>query len=170
MKQGFTLIEVIIAVVIISVVGLALLQMRGDTIRSLKLIETRMEVNKYSSFIFGTISKDLHGKNLEVYDYIKDRYFIKDDELIHYFKSAKYEYRQDEIYFLHFGENEDNIDNETDIEESLVMDSSTDLNNKQVTDEVKREGVLVERVMIKDENNNSTSLYHFSFLKKSKTK
>lgn len=161
MRNGFSLVEVIIAVLIISVVGFALLQMQSNTIRSLKLLETRMEVNEYSSFLFGTISKDLHGKRRDVYEYIKERYNIDNDDLIKYLKEGEYEYRQDEMYFLHFGEGED----ENGDENGLVMDQPDDFASKDATDEVKREGVLVERVMVKDENNNSTSLYHFSFLK-----
>ncbi|HIC11010.1 MAG TPA: type II secretion system protein [Campylobacterales bacterium] len=161
MKRGFTLVEVLVAVLIISVVGVALLKMRGDMVRSLSLVDSRMKVNRFSSFIFGKVSKKLHGKNLEVYEYVKERYNIKDDDLIHYLKSAKYEYRQDEIYFLHFGENSDSGE-DGEMADSLVMDTPSD---KEVSDEVKREGVLVERVMIRDENNNSTSIYHFSFLK-----
>ena len=161
MRRGFTLAEVLVAVLIISVVGVALLKMRGDMVRSLSLVDSRMKVNQFSSFIFGKVSKNLHGKNLEVYEYVKERYNIKDNDLIHYLKSAKYEYRQDEIYFLHFGENSDSGE-DGDIADSIVMDTPSD---REVADEVKREGVLVERVMIRDENNNSTSIYHFSFLK-----
>jgi len=162
LRGAFTLVEVMVAVVLISVVGFALLQMQSNTIRSLSLIETRMEVNRYSSFIFGKIDKNLHGTKKDVYEYVKDRYNIKDDDLIKYLKKGEYEYRQDEVYFLHFGDGED----ENQDEDGLVIDKAEDFASKDATDEVKRVGILVERVMIKDENNNSTSLYHFSFLTK----
>jgi prepilin-type N-terminal cleavage/methylation domain-containing protein len=158
MKKGFTLVEIVITVMIISIVGMGLLQTHSNSMKTLKLINSRMEVNKFSTFIFSNISKNLHKKQRTVYEFIKDRYQINDDDIINYLKSATYLYTQNELFFLNFGENVDEEDG------SLFQQTSSQENNKEVADEVKREGVLVEKISIKDENNNSTSLYHFSYL------
>ena len=158
MKKGFTLVEIIITVMIISIVGMGLLQTHSNSMKTLELINTRMKVNKFSTFLFGNISKNLHKKQRTVFEFIKDRYQINDDEIINYLKSETYLYTQNELFFLNFGENMDDGD------DSLFEKSSS--KDKQVADEVKREGVLVEKISIKDENNNSTSLYHFSYLQK----
>jgi prepilin-type N-terminal cleavage/methylation domain-containing protein len=156
LKKAFTLVEVIISILIISVMGFALLQMHSNTLKSLDLLDKRLEVNKFSSFIFSKVSEDLHGKRKTVYEYIKDRYVIDDDDLIRHLKLRTYEYSQDEVYFLNFGEN-------GDINSSILSSSKEDRPlPKGASDDIKREGVLVERVSIKDENNNSTSIFHFS--------
>jgi len=158
MKKGFTLVEIVITVMIISIVGMGLLQTHSNSMKTLELINSRMEVNKFSTFIFSNISKNLHQKQRTVYEFIKDRYQINDDDVIDYLKSATYLYTQNELIFLNFGENADEEDG------SLFQQSSNQESNQEVSDEVKREGVLVEKISIKDENNNSTSLYHFSYL------
>jgi len=131
--------------------------MKSNTIRSLELLDTRLKANKYSSFIFSNITKDLHEKKKTVYEFIQDRYNIRDDELVEYLKNKEYRYTQDELFFLNFGENEDG--------ESEIMQEQQTQNNDEVTDEIKKQGVLIEKVTIKDESNNSTSIYHFSYLK-----
>jgi len=156
MKRGFTLIEIVITVMIISVIGFALLQMQSNTIKTLELLDKRLKVNKYSSFIFSNISQNFHNKDKTVYEFIKDRYNLDDDDLILYLKEKEYGYTQDELFFLNFGENDN------DGESEMLMESSN--NKDEVTDEIKKQGVLIERVSIKDENNNSTSIYHFSYI------
>ena len=161
MRKSFTLIEIVITVMLISIIGFALLQMQSNTIRSLELLDKRLKVNKYSSFIFSTISKNLHKKNRTVYEFIKDRYIIDDDDVIRYLKEKEYVYTQDEMFFLNFGENEDG-ETEMEMQSSAKDRDSEDIESSEA---IKKNGVLVERVSIRDENNNSTSLYHFSYLK-----
>lgn len=141
---------------IITIMGFALLQMQSNTIKSLDLLDRRLDVNKYSSFLFSNISKDNHKKEKTVYDFIKERYNIDDDDIIEYLKMQKYQYNQEEMFFLTFGENED-IDDE-------VVIASSESNLDEVGEDIKRVGLLVERVSIKDENNNSTSIFHFEYL------
>ena len=155
MKKAFTLIEIVITVLIISIIGFALLQMQSNTIKSLELLDTRLKVNKYSSFIFSKITKNLHEKHKSVYEFIQDRYNITDDELLEYLKNKEYRYFQEELFFLNFGENEDG-------ENEMMQEQSQ--NDDEVTDEIKKQGILIERVSIKDEMNNSTSIYHFTYL------
>ena len=156
MKNGFTLIEIVITVMLVSIMGFALLQMQSNTLRSLELLDKRLKVNQYSSFLFSNITKDLHKKHRTVYEFIKDRYTIDDDDIIRYLKEKEYEYTQDEMFFLNFGENEDG-------DAEMITERSD--NTREVNNEIKNEGVLIERISIRDDNNNSTSLYHFSYLK-----
>lgn len=50
-KRGFTLIEVIVAVMIITIVIMALLQMRGNSSHMFLNFSKKLEVNQYISFI-----------------------------------------------------------------------------------------------------------------------
>jgi len=157
-RQGFSLIEVIISVMIITVLGFSLLQMNSNTIRSVELFENRLKVDEFSSPVFHNINEELHDKSDTIYDFIKMRYSsINDDDLIEYLKSREYLYRQNELYFLHFGE-------DGDLSMEAVENSES---GKEVTSEVKREGVLIEEVVLRDEGNSSTSIYHFSFSEES---
>jgi prepilin-type N-terminal cleavage/methylation domain-containing protein len=153
-RNGFSLVEVVISVLIISVIGIALLQMNSNTIRSIQLFENRLKVDEYSSPIFLNIDSELHNKSQTVYEFVKSKYgTVNDTDLIEYLDKKELLYQQRELYFLHFGEDGE-----------LSMDSMNDSESgREVTSEVQKEGVLIEEVSIKDENNNSTSLYHFSF-------
>jgi len=50
-RNAFTLMEVMIAVMIVSIVIAALLQMRGDTTLKFFNIQSKMQTNQYSSFL-----------------------------------------------------------------------------------------------------------------------
>lgn len=55
--KGFTLIEVMVAVMIVSVVIAALLQMRGNASHKLFELKKSMQTNQYSSFLFENSEK-----------------------------------------------------------------------------------------------------------------
>jgi prepilin-type N-terminal cleavage/methylation domain-containing protein len=161
-QGGFTLVEVIMAVIIASFLSYGYLKVHGTSLHFLDLIDKRLETNEYSSFIFSQVSKDLHEKKKSVKEFVETRYNIDDDELLEYFDKVEYRYTQEELYFLNFGEFSEENENESD-SDSLFTEYNE--NDSAITDEIKKNGVLVETVKIHDENNNSVSLYHFSFLK-----
>jgi prepilin-type N-terminal cleavage/methylation domain-containing protein len=161
-QGGFTLVEVIMAVLITSFLVYGYLKVHGTSLLFLELVDRRLETNEYSSFIFSQVSKDLHEKKKSVKEFVEMRYNIDDDELLEYFDKVEYRYTQKELYFLNFGEfNEESSENDSD---SLFTEYEEG-RGSGVTEEIKKNGVLVETVRIEDENNNSVSLYHFSFLK-----
>jgi len=53
MRKAFTLIEVMVSVIIISVVIMALLQMRGNSSHIFLELGKRIEINQFASFIIG---------------------------------------------------------------------------------------------------------------------
>jgi prepilin-type N-terminal cleavage/methylation domain-containing protein len=159
-QRGFTLIEVIIAVIITSMIGYGYLKVHGTSLHFIDLIDKRLKTNEFSSFIFSQVSKDLHEKKKSVKEFVEMRYTIDDDELLEYLDKIEYEYTQEELYFLNFGEFSE------EEQESDSMFEKYDKNeDSKMTEEIKKNGVLVETVKIADEDNNSVSLYHFSFLK-----
>jgi prepilin-type N-terminal cleavage/methylation domain-containing protein len=158
-KGGFTLIEIVITVLIVSVAGLGYLQTHSNSIRAIELLDNRMRVNEFSSFIFSNIDIELHNKKKSVKEFIEERYStIDDDDLLTYLKEKEFEYTQDELYFMNFGENEE------EAEEAGFFKDVSNSDESQASEALKRTGILVELVTIRDDNNNSTSIYHFSYL------
>lgn len=56
-RDGFTLMEVMVAVMIVSVVIAALLQMRGDTSNKFFNIKKMLDTNQYNSFLLANDNK-----------------------------------------------------------------------------------------------------------------
>ena len=56
-KSGFTLIEVMVAVMIVSVVVAALWQMRGDATQKFMFIKKMQITNQYATFLLGNSDK-----------------------------------------------------------------------------------------------------------------
>ncbi len=67
-KNAFTLIEVMVAVMIVSVVIAALLQMRGDTSHKFIGIKKMMQTNQYNSFLLSQNDKyGFEESNIDLY-------------------------------------------------------------------------------------------------------
>jgi prepilin-type N-terminal cleavage/methylation domain-containing protein len=58
MRKAFTLLEVMVAVMIISIVIMALLQMRGHSAHIFSSLSQKLEINQYLSFL---VSNDTYG-------------------------------------------------------------------------------------------------------------
>lgn len=78
MLTAFTLIEVMVAVLIISVVIMALLQMKGNSSHIFLELKKRVEINQYSTFI---IANDNYGfeKDVTSLDKILDEFDLSND-------------------------------------------------------------------------------------------
>ncbi len=95
MKKSFTLIEVIIAVSLLSVVLLSLFQVRSNNIFILEKTDEKIKDKQYLSMVFDT--KGYSKRNTNIY---LDRYFnIKDDDLRRKLKEVKIKVK-DEILDL----------------------------------------------------------------------
>ncbi len=156
---GFTLIEVMISVVIISVVGFTMLQTHANSIYSLSLFAERMKANEYSSLLFTKISKDLNNKTRDLYEFIQDQYVITDDDLLKFLKKHEFLYKQKELYFMRLGDSSD-IENEELMQEIKRQDE-----NGETVNVAEGEGVSIEQITVSNilENNISSFVYHFTF-------
>ena len=101
MHKGFTLIEVLIAVVIISVVGLGLLQAGAN---NTKLIH-HMDVTQGDRELFSLalLSADIenHGKRLDFYETVRSK-FALNDAMITHLKAHSYQYYHEEHATIDF--------------------------------------------------------------------
>lgn len=158
-KKAFTLIETLMAVVIISIVGYALLQTHSNVIHSLTLFADRMKVNEYSSILFSKISKDFHNKKRDLYEYAKEIYSINDDDLIKFLKKEEFLYKQEELYFMRLGESEDG----NGLNEDLMAEFERRDENGEIIKSVEGAGISIEQITISNDNNLSTFIYHFTY-------
>ena len=87
-KSAFTLIEVMVAVMIVSVVIAALIQMRGDTSNKFIGIKKMMQTNQYNSFLLSQSDKyGFEESNINLYRLVDD--FDLESDLRRRLKSIK---------------------------------------------------------------------------------
>ncbi len=93
-KNGFILIEIIISVILLSVVGTALLKINSNEKSLFKIASIKLEFTRYISILANRHSINLHNKEINLYDFIKKEYDIKDEALIKTLKNSKLDYKQ----------------------------------------------------------------------------
>ena len=78
MRKGFTLIEVMVAVLIISVVIATLMQMRGNSTHIFLELDKKSKINQFSSFFIANNKYGFENKNTSLDELISD-YVVEDD-------------------------------------------------------------------------------------------
>lgn len=97
MNRAFTLVEVIVAVVIISVVGLSLLKINANHTNIFKFSLDRIDVNQLASFYVNNYDPNLEMRDYSILELIKSKYpEIKDDEIRKYLDEVKISIKEDE--------------------------------------------------------------------------
>ena len=71
-KDAFTLIEVMVAVMIISVVIMALIEMQGNNTHIFTMLKTQTKTNQYVSFLISNDEYGFEDKNIYLYDLVND--------------------------------------------------------------------------------------------------
>ncbi len=93
-KNGFVLIEIIVSVMLLSIVGIALLKINSNQKNLYTIASKKLEFSKYISIVVDRHSINLHNKDLNLYDLVKNKYVLKDDALIKILKDSKVKYTQ----------------------------------------------------------------------------
>jgi prepilin-type N-terminal cleavage/methylation domain-containing protein len=88
-RDGFTLIEVLIAVVIISTVIMALIQMFANNTHIFSNLTKRTAINQYGSFFIANPEIGLEDDKMKLYDFVDD--FNVEDKLRRQLKDIKAE-------------------------------------------------------------------------------
>ena len=86
-RSAFTLIEVMVAVMIISVVIMALLQMQGNTTHIFSKLGDTIKVNQYTSLFISNKDYGFEKKSVDLDDLLSD--FKVEDELRRELKTIK---------------------------------------------------------------------------------
>jgi len=108
-RRAFTLIEVMVAVMIVSVVIAALLQMQGSTTTKLFGIKEMMQTNQYNSFLLSLGSKyGFEKSHMDMNRFVED--FDLESDLRRRLKAMKVELDYKEIKSIDTSEFEESTD------------------------------------------------------------
>ncbi len=109
MRAGFTLIEVLVATVIASIAGMALLQMNSNNMHLFKQIQYRSSNSETLSLIALHNDKKYNRTTKELFVILDDTYDITNDDLRKYLKETKIDYSEKLIELITFGASEDEM-------------------------------------------------------------
>ena len=113
-RSAFTLIEVMVAVMIVSVVIAALLQMRGNTTHKFFGIKEMMKTNQYNSFLLSHGEKyGFEKSRIDMYGLVDN--FDLESDLRRKLKAIKVELDYEELSVIDTSEYEDNTDDDAEI-------------------------------------------------------
>lgn len=97
MRKAFTIIEVLVAVSILSIVALGLLQVQSNNIKLINRLTKQYAIKERFSIILMNADTSWDGKSPTLYEMLKTKFSIKDDDTIKKFKDIKIEYAQEEF-------------------------------------------------------------------------
>ena len=117
-RSAFTLIEVLVSVTILAVVATGLFQISINSKNNFSYLAEKANFDRLASIPITHNDIKYHHKDKVLYDFLRDDYLIKDDEVIKYLKKEKVRYDQEEFAtFAPFSE-------EGDIEETFADDEN----------------------------------------------
>jgi prepilin-type N-terminal cleavage/methylation domain-containing protein len=96
-KNAFTLIEVLVSVVILSSVAVILFEISTNAKSNYTFLKDKSDFSTLSSVALTHSNQKYHNKNMNLYEFIKYDYKIKDDDLRKYLKSKKINYEHEEF-------------------------------------------------------------------------
>lgn len=120
-RTAFTLIEVMVAVMIVSVVIAALLQMRGDTNNKLFQLKKTMQTNQYSSFLISNSEKYAFEDSKIDMKRLVDEFELESDLRVQ-LKAMKTEIEYEELQTIDTNELDENEDEETTVNSGIIFE------------------------------------------------
>ncbi len=110
-RRGFTLIEVLISVALLSVAASAIFALSTSQERVYEFSKERFQICALSSIIYQNYDEKLDKSTKDIYEIIKSRYSIDNDDIRRYLKDKKVTVKKSlykNSYFLAFlGEDEE---------------------------------------------------------------
>ncbi len=108
-KSAYLLVETIVSIIILSIVGIALLKITSNQ-KSLYLIATKkLQFSRYISLILDEHNINLHNKDINLYDMVKNKYNLKNDFEIKELKKIKLHYSQKYKSIVNMKQDDKNI-------------------------------------------------------------
>jgi len=108
-KSAYILMEVIVSIVILSIVGISLLKVNSNEKKLYTIASSKIKFLRYVSVPLSQHSIDLHRKDLDMYDMLKDRYDFRNDKLIQELKNIKINYSQKYKSMVSFSREKTNV-------------------------------------------------------------
>ncbi|HIP20149.1 MAG TPA: prepilin-type N-terminal cleavage/methylation domain-containing protein [Sulfurimonas sp.] len=137
-RSAFTLVEVMVAVVIVSVVIAALLQMQGNTTHKFFAIKEMMKTNQYSSFLLSTSDKySFESSKIDMKRLVDE--FELENDLRRRLKSMKVEIDYEELTTIDTSELDESSDPDETSNSTLVLEiGKTSLKTSEFTTQLIR--------------------------------
>lgn len=120
-RRAFTLIEVMVAVMIVSIVIAALLQMRGDTSNKLFELKKMINTNQYSSFLSAQSEKyAFEDSKIDIQRLVEE--FDMESNLRRKLKAMKSEIEYEELDIIDTNEFEESEDEEITASSGIIFE------------------------------------------------
>ncbi len=97
MRKAFTLIEVLVAVGIISLVVMGLLNSNSINGRLSKRLSKQFHQKEEFSIILLNANENFHNKEKNLYSFLRKKFNIKNDELRKWLKDKKFDYTDEDF-------------------------------------------------------------------------
>jgi len=120
-KAAFTLIEVMVAVVIISVVIMALIKLFANNSHIFSTLDNKSQSNQYLSFLISPSDYGLENKETTLYDLVKE--FDIEDDLRRELKNIKVKLLYQELDTIDVGEYEADVESQEEQTEEKASSS-----------------------------------------------
>ncbi len=120
MRKGFTLIEVMVAVMIISVVIMALLQMYANSNHIFSVFKEKTKTNQYSSFFISNQMYGLENKSIHMDELVSD--FKVEDDLRRKLKDMKAEVLYQVVGQIDMSESDDATEEGSDTSSNMILE------------------------------------------------
>lgn len=104
MRKAFTLVEVLIAAVLVSVVVVGLFQSSQNNLLLIDFAKKKEATNEIFSLILLNENEEWNRSEKDLYEFIKDKFDIKNDDLKTYLKNQKVLYSQEEANLIDLSE------------------------------------------------------------------
>ncbi len=152
MRAAFTLIEVLIATIIASIAGMALLQMSSNNMHLFKQIQYRSSNSEMLSLIALHNDKKYNRTSKELFDLLDNTYDIQNDDFRKYLKEIKIEYNEKLVELITFGASE------TSTQESEVAEQEMSSSQEQMSDMAPVVQFELIQILVKHSEGNSAIL------------
>lgn len=104
MRKAFTLVEVLIAAVLVSVVVIGLFQSSQNNLLLIDFAKKKEATNEIFSLILLNENEEWNRSEKDLYEFVKDKFDIKNDDLKTYLKNQKVLYSQEEANLIDLSE------------------------------------------------------------------
>ena len=111
MRQGFSLIEVMIATVILAIVGVALLQMGSKNQKIDHFVDEKSSIAQLTSVIGFHHDPKFNKTEKTLYDFLKSDYTIDNTDIKSFLDSRRVRYVEQNMMTIDFGENNESLEN-----------------------------------------------------------